>query len=346
MKKLFLLSALIPCALSAQTNPYLFPGSSEYADSVIVGEKSEKKDEVNFAKGQGVAIDTLEIGDGRLRVVLKDDNTWFYVKNMDIVAADEVFTSHWSENVINSYEDVQLSSLPLRNTICLIDSVSHWTCPVQTKVFSKFGYRHGRRHQGVDLPLKKGDLVKAAFDGRVRTTMYTSGYGNLVVIRHENGLETYYGHLSKVNVHPGDWVTSGDVIGLGGSTGRATGPHLHFETRYMGFAFDPQWIADYETGRLHASVFVLKRSYLDPSSRYVPQSLDEEEEVYGADEAIAAEEERRAAELAAMRWHTVKSGETVSAIASKEHVSIQKIKDLNPGININKIRIGQKIRVN
>ena len=346
MKKLFLLSALIPCALSAQMNPYVFPGTSESADSLTVEEKGEPKIEVNFAKGQGVAIDTLEIGDGRLRVVLKDDNTWFYVKNMDIVAADEVFTSHWSENVINSYDDVQLSSLPVRNTICLIDSVSRWTCPVQTRVFSKFGYRHGRRHQGVDLPLKKGDPVKVAFDGRVRTTMYTSGYGNLVVVRHENGLETYYGHLSKVNVHPGDWVTSGDVIGLGGSTGRATGPHLHFETRYMGFAFDPQWIADYETGRLHASVFVLKRSYLDPSSHYVPQSLDEEEEVYGADEAIAAEEERRAAELAAMRWHTVKSGETVSAIASKEHVSIQKIKDLNPGININKIRIGQKIRVN
>lgn len=346
MKKLFLLSALIPSVLSAQTNPFVFPGTAASSDSVTVENRNDKKDEISFAKGQGAVIDTLEIGDGRLRVVLKDDNTWFYVKNRDIIAADEVFTSHWSENVINSYNDVQLASLPLRNTICLIDSVSRWTCPVQTKVFSKFGYRHGRRHQGVDLPLKKGDPVKAAFDGRVRTTMYTSGYGNLVVIRHENGLETYYGHLSKMNVHPGDWVTSGDVIGLGGSTGRATGPHLHFETRYMGFAFDPQWIADYESGRLHASVFVLKRTYLDPSSHYVPQSLDEEEDVYGADEAILAEEERRAAELAAIRWHTVKSGETVSAIASKEHVSIQKIKDLNPGININKIRIGQKIRVN
>lgn len=350
MKKILLLYALIPCALAAQTNPYVFPGTSAASDSLSVAasveEDGNEQDEVEFTRGRGSVIDTLEIGDGRLRVVLKDDNTWFYVKNMDVVAADEVFASHWSENVINSYSDVQLSSLPLRNTICLIDSVSRWTCPYQTKVFSKFGYRHGRRHQGVDLPLKKGDPVKAAFDGRVRTTMFTSGYGNLVIIRHENGLETYYGHLSKVNVHPGDWVSSGDVIGLGGSTGRATGPHLHFETRYQGFAFDPQWIADFETGELHASVFVLKRSYLDPSSHYVPQSLDEEDDVYGADEAIVAEEERIAAEQAAMRWHIVKSGETVSAIASKEHVSLDKIKKLNPGLNINKIRIGQKIRVN
>ena len=300
----------------------------------------------SFPKGLGAAIDTIDISDGRVSVVLKDDNTWFYIKNRDVIAQDEVFTSHWSENVINSYSSVSLASLPLRNTVCLIDSVSKWTCPYQTKVFSKFGYRHGRQHQGVDLPLAKGTPVKAAFDGKVRVSMYTSGYGNLVVIRHENGLETYYGHLSRRDVSPGDWVSSGDVIGLGGSTGRSTGPHLHFETRYMGFAFDPQWIADYESGELHSPVFVLKRIYLDPSSHYVPQSLDEEDDVFGTDEEIAAEEARRAAELAAMRWHTVKSGETVSSIAVKEHVSQAKIKSLNPGLNINKIRVGQKIRVN
>lgn len=91
---------------------------------------------------------------------------------------------------------------------------------------------------------------------------------------------------------------------------------------------------------------MLRRSYLDASSHYVPESIDEEDEIYATDEAIEAEEKRIAAERAAMRWHTVKNGETVSHIAIKEGVSVAKIKSLNPGININKIRIGQKIRVN
>jgi len=299
-----------------------------------------------FTPGEGTVIDTLDIGDGRLRVVLRDDNTWFYIKNTDLLIKDDIFSDRWIETKVNPYSDVQLSELPLRSVISLSDAANRWTCPYQNKVFSRFGYRHGRRHQGVDLPLKKGDPVKAAFDGRVRLSMYCSGYGNLVIIRHENGLETFYGHLSRRDVKPGDWVSSGDVIGLGGSTGRSTGPHLHFEVRYKGYAFDPQWIADFETGKLHSSIFVLKRTFLNPASRYVPESLEDEETVYGTDEEIAEEEARIAAEMAAMRYHTVRNGETVSSIAVKEGVTQSKIKKLNPGLDVNKIRVGQKIRVN
>lgn len=336
-----LIALLLPFHALAQNN------ISEY-EPVSAPERftPENTEEMKFPTGKGVGIDTLDIGDGRLRIVLKDDHSWYYIKNRDIVAKDSLFTSYWTENKVNPYDSVKITDLPYRVSICLIDSVSRWACPYQTKVFSKFGYRHGRRHQGVDLPYPTGTPVKAAFDGRVRTSMVTKGYGQLVIIRHENGLETYYGHLSKRNVNPGDWVNAGDIIGLGGSTGRSTGPHLHFETRYKGFAFDPQWIADFEKGELHSPVFVLKRIYLDPSSYYVPQSLDEEEDVFGTDEQIAAEEARIAAERAAMRWHTVRNGETISSIAIKEGVTQAKIKKLNPNININKIRIGQKIRIN
>jgi murein DD-endopeptidase MepM/ murein hydrolase activator NlpD len=180
----------------------------------------------------------------------------------------------------------------------------------------------------------------------VRASTYSSGYGNLVIIRHENGLETYYGHLSKREVEVGDWVHAGDEIGLGGSTGRSTGPHLHFETRYMGFAFDPEWIADYETGQLRKNVFVLRRSYLNANSHYVPETIDEEEEIYASEEKIVEEEKRIAAERAAMRYYTVKSGDTLGAIAKREGKSLGTIQKLNPGINPNKLRIGQKIRVN
>lgn len=376
MKKTFVLFLLLPAIASAQIkSKALFPGNktqenavepttetTEIArsespqpetgqpqDSLVVFNDEPQPDYidegVDFKMGKGAQIDTIDIGDGRVSVVLKDDHTWFYVKNFDVIARDSTFIIHWEMNKVNPYTE-PLDKLPFRTTIALVDSASNFTCPYIRAVYSKFGYRHGRRHQGVDLPLKKGDPVKAAFDGRVRVSMYSKGYGNLVVIRHENGLETYYGHLSRRDVEPGDWVRSGDVIGLGGSTGRSTGPHLHFETRYNGYAFDPQWLADFETGELRKNVFVLRRSYLDASSRYVHEDIDEEEEIYATDEAIEAEEKRIAAEKAAMRWHTVKNGETMSAIAIKEGVSLNKIKSLNPGININKIRIGQKIRVN
>ena len=298
-----------------------------------------------FQQGKGADVDTLDIQDGRLLLVLRDDHTWYYIKNFEKVAEDSTFIKDWIPNSTNPYR-VPLDSLPLRSTICLVDSASSFVVPNQVKVFSRFGTRRGRAHQGVDLPLRTGTPVYAAFDGRVRASMYNSGYGNLVIIRHENGLETYYGHLSKREVEVGDWVHAGDEIGLGGSTGRSTGPHLHFETRYMGFAFDPEWIADYETGQLRKNVFVLRRSYLSASSRYVPESIDEEEEIYAADEKIIEEEKRIAAERVAMRYYTVKSGDTLSAIAKREGKSLNAILNLNPGLKADKISIGQKIRVN
>lgn len=341
-----LLLAITPAVAMAQdysepvtASDSLATNDPEEAEAVINGI-------LNFTKGHGAPIDTLDVGDEVIKVVLCDDNTWYFVKDLTKLAGKDVFTDHWTENVVNPYSDIALSDLPYHATIVLADSVSRWNCPYQTKVFSKFGMRHGRRHQGVDLPYPTGTPVKVAFDGRVRVSMYTKGYGNLVIVRHENGLETYYGHLSKRQVEPGQWVHSGDIIGLGGSTGHSTGPHLHFETRWRGYAFDPMWISDFESGKLHKNVFVLRRSYLDAYSRYVPESLEEEDDVFGMDEKIDAEEKRIAAEKAAMRWHTVRSGETVSHIAIKNGKSLKQIQNLNPGLNINKIRIGQKIRVN
>lgn len=351
MKKSLLTLLLFTCLqpLFAQNNLALFPGSSSVTqnrDTTLVVPQDFKTNTGSFKSGSGASVDTLDVSDGRLWVVLRDDHTWYYVKNLKVLENDDVFTEAWEVNAVNPYKSASLDSLPTHNSICLVDSVSNFACPHQNKVFSKFGYRRGRRHQGVDLPLTIGTPVKSAFDGRVRASLYVKGYGNLVIVRHENGLETYYGHLSKRNVEPGDWVRAGDVIGLGGSTGRSTGPHLHFEVRYKGFAFDPEWIADYETGTLRTNVFVLRRSYLDASSHYVHQSLDEEEEIYATDEQIAAEEERIAAERKAMKWHTVRSGDTGSAIARRYGKSLSTVQKLNPGVNLSKLRIGQKIRVN
>ena len=226
-----------------------------------------RTDPARFKEGKGVAMDTLDIADGRLLLVLRDDHTWYYIKNIKMLGEEDVFKDNWVANTTDAYH-IPLDSLPLHNTILLVDETSSFVCPNQTKPFSKFGYRHGRRHQGVDLPLKTGTPVVAAFDGRVRMSEYHSGYGNLIIIRHENGLETFYAHLSKREVEVGDWVRAGDQIGLGGSTCRSTGPHLHFETRYKGFAFDPEWIADYEKGdTMSRSRWTKKRTCMRPMRR-------------------------------------------------------------------------------
>ena len=298
-----------------------------------------------FAKGNGAPVDTLDVGDSRFQIVLRDDNTWTVIKNISALAEDDIFKKYWKTNVTNPY-NIPIESVEYRTTIFLVDSVSRFVCPRQGKVFSKFGVRHGRRHQGADVPYPHGTPVYCAFDGRVRLAESHRGYGNLIIIRHENGLETFYGHLSRIDVKVGQWVHAGDLIGLGGSTGRSSGPHLHFETRYKGFAFDPEWIIDFEHGCLRKNAFVLRRSFLSAESRYIPTTIDEEEEQYLTEEQIKAEEERIAKERAAMKYHTIRSGDTLSGIASKYGTSVSKICSLNPGLKATTVlSVGRKIRV-
>ena len=299
-----------------------------------------------FAKGNGAAVDTLDVGDGRVRIVLRDDNTWYLIKNVEALEGEELFTENWREHIVNPYIGTPLDSIPYRVTICLVDSVSRFVCPHKGKVFSKFGIRRGRKHTGCDVPYPTGTPVYCAFDGRVRLAERHKGYGLAIVVRHENGLETLYGHLSRMDVVPGQWVHAGDLLGLGGSTGRSSGPHLHFETRYCGHAFDPEWIVDFERGVLRKNVFVLKRSYLSPYSRYVPETIDDEEALYMTEEQIKAEEERIAKERAAMKYHTIRSGDTLSGIAAKYGTSVSKICSLNSGLKpTTTLSIGRKIRV-
>jgi murein DD-endopeptidase MepM/ murein hydrolase activator NlpD len=189
----------------------------------------------------------------------------------------------------------------------------------------------------VDIPLSTGDPVYATFTGQVRVSRYSKGYGNLVIIRHENGLETFYGHLSERKVEVGDWVNAGQVIGLGGSTGRSTGPHLHYETRYQGFSFDPQWLIDFKTGELRHRLFVLKQKYF---SQYCSYEQNFEDEMFNEEEDI-----REAAELEAMRWHVVRSGDTLYGLAIANRTTVAEICRLNGISSKATLRIGQKLRV-
>jgi len=192
--------------------------------------------------------------------------------------------------------------------------------------------------QGVALPLKAGDPVYATFCGRVRISEYNKGgYGNLVIIRHDNGLETYYGHLSERMVEPNQWVEAGQIIGLGGSTGRSTGPHLHFETRYYGQSFDPERLIDFKNGLLCRETFLLKKSFFSIYSN-AGQDFDDE---------IANEEQdkKEAAEKAAMKYHRIKSGDTLGAIARKYGTTVTNICRLNGIKSTTTLRIGRSLRV-
>ena len=194
-------------------------------------------------------IDTLDTINEHVKVILYSDNTWKYYKAPEFAQKKDVFNNYWDEVNTNPYK-ASLDSLPYSWSVWLVDNLDQYHCPFQGDIHprGKFGPRRGRRHQGVDLPLKVGDPIYATFTGRVRMSKYMSGFGNLVVIRHENGIETFYGHLSQRNVQAGDWVNAGDIIGLGGSTGRSTGPHLHYEIRYNGETVNP---ANYHPGKIY-----------------------------------------------------------------------------------------------
>ena len=283
-------------------------------------------------------IDTLDTVNEHVKVILYSDNTWHYYKTPEFSQETDIFDKSWDTSSSNPYR-MSLDSLPYSWSVWLVDSLDQYHCPFQGDVHprGKFGPRRGRRHQGVDIPLKTGDPVYATFTGRVRVSKYMGGFGNLIVIRHVNGIETFHGHLSKRNVEAGDWVNAGDVIGLGGSTGRSTGPHLHFETRYNGFAFDPQWLIDFKTGELRHRLFILKKKYFNIYSNYEQDFEDEWKN--------EEDDKREEAERAAMRWHTVKSGDTLGRIAINNGTTVSAICKLNGITPKTVLRIGRRLRV-
>ena len=299
-----------------------------------------KQIESIFDTNDVVVLDTLDSGNDAVQVVLYSNNTWKYVRNREVAKDSTIFEKYWDTKTLFPYKEVDMSSMPQSVVIDLIDSLTGYHCPYQGSVHprGKYGPRRRRQHQGVDLPLKTGDPVYATFCGRVRISEYNKGgYGNLVIIRHDNGLETYYGHLSERMVEPNQWVEAGQIIGLGGSTGRSTGPHLHFETRYYGQSFDPERLIDFKRGILNREVFLLKRSFLSIYSN-AGQDFDDEE-------ANEKQDKQEAAERAAMRYHKIRSGDTLGHLAVKYGTTVKRICALNGIKPTTTLRIGRTLRV-
>lgn len=182
----------------------------------------------------------------------------------DELMQDEIYANYWESQMVNPYAN---ATIPAVQHI----DVSGYYPPVPGIVTSNYGYRprFGRVHRGIDLRVAIGDTVASAFDGVVRLTKFErKGYGYYVVIRHDNGMETVYGHLSKFLVKPNQRVRAGQPIALGGNTGRSTGPHLHFETRFMGLAINPAEIIDFERRTIIADTYVFNKATFDKSQNF------------------------------------------------------------------------------
>ena len=224
---------------------------------------------------------------------------------------------NWNNQYVHAYGN---AIIPDTYTIDLTGF--HMPTP-STKITSPFGPRWRRMHNGLDLKVNIGDTIVAAFDGKVRIVKYERrGYGKYVVIRHDNGLETVYGHLSKQLVEENQLVKAGEVIGLGGNTGRSTGSHLHFETRFLGIAINPIYMFDFQKQDIVADTYTFRRT--QGSKRA------------GSHDTQVAD--------GTIRYHKVKSGDTLSRIAKLRGVSVSTLCKLNRIKPTTTLRIGQVLR--
>lgn len=237
----------------------------------------------------------------------------------------------WSSSDVDPYQ-ANPRELPDTLVLQLTDTTQRekWSPPLDTAVVnSKFGFRRWRRHNGIDLDLETGDLVRSAFSGVVRISRYNRyGFGNYVVVRHENGLETLYAHLDDSYVRPGMYVEAGQIIGAGGSTGRSTGPHLHFEVRYKGFPIDPAELFDFKANQLRDETFVWSTSRLKRTG-------------------YSGKRTRRAAVVkknaSGSRVYKVRSGDSLWTIARRYGTTISKLCALNGLSRNTTLQIGQKL---
>lgn len=324
-----------------------------------------KPSEKNLESLPSIPIDTIDTKTGGKKVVLFSNNTWKFLydaSQITPIAENIAFTDHWDTTQLFAYKDIPYDALPPIVELKLIDKVADFCPPTIGNVFSKYGRRRRGNHNGVDIPMKLGEPLFATFDGKVRISQYnTGGFGYLVILRHTNGLESWYGHLSRLNVEPGEIVKVGQVIGFAGNTGRSRGNHLHFEMRYKDQTFDPEFLIDFENGLLRYEKFALEKSFFNINSR-ASEILEDADDDYAITGSMLAEarnpeaiieatsgkklnEAREEISQSEAVYHTVKSGDMLGKISARYGVSIDQLCRLNKITRTTVLQLGRKIRV-
>lgn len=231
----------------------------------------------------------------------------------------------WSDTKVNPY-GVDVRSI---KDSFAIDCSGYYP-PSLGKVTSHFGPRRRSFHNGIDLKVQVGDTIRAAFDGVVRVRRYNKGgYGYFLVLRHKDGLETVYGHLSRFLVASNDAIKAGDPIALGGNTGRSTGPHLHFEVRFLGNPINPAKMFSFEDYLpLKDEYYVVRDDTFEERLRYMGVRV-----------------KNASGKYANVDYYTVRKGDVLGRIASRNGISLSKLCQLN-NIKANSvIRPGQRLRL-
>ncbi|GAA4232194.1 hypothetical protein GCM10022291_06430 [Postechiella marina] len=218
-----------------------------------------------------------------------------------------------------------------------------YASPVYGKkvVTSHYGWRRGRAHKGIDIDLVTGDSVRSMFSGIVRFARYSRGHGRTVIVRHFNGLETAYAHLSKYTVKANDTVKKGQVIGTGGTSGNARGSHLHLTVSYKGNFINPEYVFDFsENNKVRAKDLWVTRKWV--SSQYHTSKIQSHLDLLTTkDMAIASHKKDNQRKI-----HVVSRGDTLSGISSKYRVSLSKLCKNNAIRKTSVLKIGQKLIVN
>ncbi len=297
-----------------------------------------------------------------------------YNEDAEEIVVPENFYSAWN-NVHVAITRPSYESLPENLPINLKEGNSSFVFPVRGQLLGQFCYRGRIPHTGVDISLKKGTPVYSSFDGVVRLAKRYGGYGKMVVVRHLNGIETVYAHLSKIKVKVNQKVKAGDIVGLGGRTGKATANHLHFETRFNGAPFDPMSMMDFATYDLKADTMVLHRQDFLPkfrilrSRRHGKTAVAVNYDENGRQIAkVAAENNTNSTTVASVdsldkndsksalktvkaiknnnaRYVVIRSGDTLGHIARRNGTTIARLTQLN-GISTKKLlQPGKRLRV-
>lgn len=257
------------------------------------------------------------------------------------IPADDIYGGMWENRYVNMY-----GSLKNAPDTFIVD-LDNFTMPVDGRMTSNFGRRGSRRyHYGIDIKAQTGDTIYAAFDGKVRVKRYEgSGYGYYLVVRHLNGLETVYGHLSKFLVEENDFVESGTPIGLAGNTGRSFGSHLHFETRFLGKPINPNFIIDFPSKTVHQEEYVVTNSSYrktNNSSRAIISTSTPDNELASKDKSSESTNKFVSGEV---KYHRIQRGDTLGAISKKYGTSINELCKLNNISSRTVLRIGRSIRI-
>lgn len=251
----------------------------------------------------------------------------------------DIYNEGWNSRSVNAY-----AGMPVPDTKTI--DVSEFAMPCPGYVTSPYGYRRRfrREHKGIDLKLQTGDTVYAAFDGRVRLTNFERrGYGYYVIVRHTNGLETVYGHLSRFLVEPDQDVKAGEPIALGGNTGRSFGSHLHFETRFMGIPINPAAIFDFANQTVHTDTYTFDKNTYKRARNFDPAANEQYASKYRA--SRPASQSATASSGSRSKNYTVRRGDTLSRIASRNGVTVRQLCKLNGLTTKSKLQPGKKLRL-